>query len=161
MKRNLSALLFIVATGASWFSSAARACTIYEDMETHLPFNTTDISNADRLVIANKVIDAKRWPDVQIMAVIIAGAYTRERGMERLKQARGGNVKAYLESLGIKSEHIYIKKLTFTDQMMSRGADGLPIVNQVSIELPPLCEGSCARLCDDPRVTPHTKLINR
>jgi hypothetical protein len=161
MKMNLSAFLPIMATAAFWFSSVASACTVYEDMQTHLPFNTTNISNADRLLIADKVIAAKRWPDVEILAVIIAAAYTGERSIERLKQARGENVKAYLESLGIKDKNIYIKKLTYSDQMMSTGVDGKPIINQISIELTPLCEGEggCARLCGDPHVTPHSRLI--
>jgi hypothetical protein len=129
-------------------------------MVTHLPFNTTDISNADRLVIASKFIEAKKWPDVQIQAVVIAGAYKGEHNIERLKEVRGENIKAYLQMLGIKSDNILIDKKTFTDEMVEKLPDGTLNVNQIVVEMTPLCKGSCARLCDDPRVTPHTKLIN-
>lgn len=161
MRNNLYALLFLTATTLSpWFSDAARACTIFEEMVTHLPFNTTDISNADRLVIASKFIEAKKWPDVQIQAVVIAGAYKGEHNIERLKEVRGENIKAYLQMLGIKSDNILIDKKTFTDEMVEKLPDGTLNVNQIVVEMTPLCKGSCARLCDDPRVTPHTKLIN-
>jgi hypothetical protein len=162
MKRNLPAVLFITAIAVTpWFSAVARACTIGEEMGAHLPFGATDISNANRLAIANMYIEAKKWPDVQIQAVVIAGAYKDERNLEKLKEVRGENVKAYLMALGVKSENILIDKKTFTDQMVGREPDGLLTVEQVVVGLTPLCEGSCARLCDDPRVTPHTKLINR
>jgi hypothetical protein len=160
MKNKFFALLFVTTTALTpWFSDTARACTIGEEMVTHLPFNTTDISNADRVAIAGKFIEAKKWPEVQIQAVVIAGAYKGEHGIERLKEVRGENVKAYLEILGTKSENILIDKKTFTDEMVGKLPDGSLTVNQIVVELTPLCNGSCARLCDDPRVTPHTKLI--
>jgi hypothetical protein len=81
MKTKLLALLVLTATTVTpWFSTAAYACTIGEGMETHVPFGATDISNADRLVIANMYIEAKKWPDVQIRAEVIAGAYKGEQG---------------------------------------------------------------------------------
>ncbi len=160
MKPKLLALLFFTATAAPpWFSATARACTIGEGMETHVPFGATDISNADRLVIANMYIEAKKWPDVQIRAEVIAGAYKGERNLERLKELRGENVKAYLLMLGIKNVNILIDKKTFTNEMTGRAPDGSLTVEQIVVGLTPLCEGSCARLCNDPRVTPHTKLI--
>jgi|ERR1700710_3065972 hypothetical protein len=160
MKTKLLALLVLTATTVTpWFSTAARACTIGEGMETHVPFGATDISNADRLVIANMYIEAKKWPDVQIRAEVIAGAYKGEHNVDRLKEVRGENVKAYLLMLGIKNENILIDKKTFTDAMTGRAPDGSLTVEQVAVGLTPLCEGSCARLCNDPRVTPHSKLI--
>jgi hypothetical protein len=93
--------------------------------------------------------------------VVIAGAYKDEQHLEWLKEVRGKNVKTYLLALGVKNENILIDKKTFTDEMVSRAPDGSLIVEQIVVALTPLCEGSCARLCNDPRVTPHTKLINR
>jgi hypothetical protein len=160
MKNKLPALLlFTAAVVTPWLSTTAHACTIGEEMATHVPFGVTDISNADRLVIANMYIEAKKWPDVQIRAEVIAGAYKGERGVERLKQVRGENVRAYLLALGIKSENILIDKKTFTDAMTGRAPDGSLTVEQIVVGLTPLCEGSCARLCNDPRVTPKSKLI--
>lgn len=169
MKNKLPALLlFTAAVVTPWFPAVAHACTIGEEMSTHLPFGTTEISNADRLTIANMFIEAKKWPDVQIQAVVIAGAYKGKRiagaskgegDMKRLKEMRGENVKAYLEMLGVKSENILIDKKTFTDKMVVNAPDGSLTVEQIVVGFTPLCEGSCARLCNDPRVRPNSKLI--
>jgi hypothetical protein len=51
-------------------------------MQTHLPFGATDISNADRLAIANMYIEAKKWPDVEIRGIVYAGGYVKERPAE-------------------------------------------------------------------------------
>jgi hypothetical protein len=160
MKRKLLMWVILTAMAAtSLFSAIAGACTIGEDMSTQVPFGATDISNADRLVIANMYIKAKTWPNVQIRAEVIAGAYKSERPLERLKAVRGENIRAYLLMLGIKPENILIDTKTFTDAMTSRASDGSLVVEQIVVGLTPLCEGSCARLCNDPRVTPNTKLI--
>ncbi|QVN22760.1 hypothetical protein JYG32_24745 [Burkholderia pyrrocinia] len=117
------------------------------------------MSNTGRLAIANIVIEAKKWPDVEIQAVVIAGAYKSEKNVERLKEIRAENVKAYLRQLGIKSENILIDKKTFTDEMVVKHPDGTLTIHQIVIELTPICKGSCAWLCDDPRVTPTSKAI--
>jgi hypothetical protein len=160
MKNKLFALLFFTTTAVMpWLSGAARACTIGEEMQTQLPFNATEISNADRLAIADIVIEAKKWPDVQIQAVVIAGAYKGEDDLDRLKDARAANVRAYLQQLGIKSGNIITDKKTFTDDMVVKIPGGSLTVNQIVVELTPICEGSCARLCNDPRVTLTSKVI--
>jgi hypothetical protein len=160
MKRKLLAWIILTATTATpLFYSTARACTIGEDMSTHVPFGAIDISNADRLVIANMYIEAKKWPGVQIRAEVIAGAYKSERPLELLKAVRGKNIRAYLLMLGIKPENILIDKKTFTDAMTSRASDGSITVEQIVVGMTPLCEGGCARLCSDPRITPNTRLF--
>ncbi|NHV27276.1 hypothetical protein HAV18_13600 [Burkholderia sp. D-99] len=126
-----------------------------------LPFNTTTLSNADRVAIADSVIAAKSWPNVKIQATIIAGAFVYEKNIEILKDTRGENVKEYLQHLGISVDHIVIDKKTFTDEMITRRPDGTIKTNQIIVEFTPICKGSCAWMCDDLRVTPHSKLINR
>ncbi len=156
LKSFLSALAILVF---ALFDGPAVACTIGEEAQVQLPFNATDISNADRLAIANIVIEAKKWPDVEIQAVVIAGAYKNEKNVERLKETRADIVKAYLQQLGIKIENILIDRKTFTDEMLVKHPDGAVTIRQIVIELTPICKGSCARLCDDPRVTPTSKAI--
>jgi hypothetical protein len=162
MKRNL--LRYGVAACllalTSLLSGAVLACTIGEEAQVQLPFNTTTFSNADRIAIANSVIEAKKWPDVKIQAVVIAGAYIHENDIERLKNVRADNAKEYLQQLGIDAENIYLEKKTFTDRMAKKLPDGTINIHQVIVELTPICQGSCAWMCDDPRVTPHSKLIN-
>ncbi|SIT46937.1 conserved exported hypothetical protein [Paraburkholderia piptadeniae] len=159
-RRNfLSSVVAVALAISGCLYGSASACTIGEEAQAHLPFNTTTLSNVDRLAIADIVIEAKRWPDVQIQAVVIAGAYIGERNVDRLKEARAENVKAYLQQLGIKSENILIDKKTFTDEMVVKRPDGTFCIRQVVVELTPICKGSCAWLCDDPRVTPHSRAI--
>jgi hypothetical protein len=147
-----------IAVWACLYGSVS-ACTIGEEAQAQLPFNTTTLSNIDRLAIAHSVLEAKKWPDVQIQAVVIAGAYIGERDINRLKQTRAENVRAYLQQLGIKNENILIDKKTFTDEMVEKRTDGTLDIHQIIVELTPICRGSCAWLCDDPRVTPHSKAI--
>ncbi|WP_254615276.1 hypothetical protein [Burkholderia pyrrocinia] len=156
LKFFLSALTSLVF---AFFGGLAVACTIGEEAQVQLPFNAADISNTGRLAIANIVIEAKKWPNVEIQAVVIAGAYKSEKNVERLKEIRAENVKAYLRQLGIKSENILIDKKTFTDEMVVKHPDGTLTIHQIVIELTPICKGSCAWLCDDPRVTPTSKAI--
>lgn len=151
----LAAAFFILA----YRPGSTVACTIGEEALAQLPFNAIDISNADRLGIANAVLRAKRWPEVQIQAVVIAGAYKGENNVEMLKETRAENVKAYLQQLGIKSGNILIDKKTFTDAMVTKHADGTLTIHQIVVELTPICKDSCAWLCSDPRVTPTSNVI--
>ncbi|WP_146239974.1 MULTISPECIES: hypothetical protein [unclassified Paraburkholderia] len=127
-------------------------------METRLPFNAVELTNRDRLSIANIVLEAKKWPDVDIQAVIIAGAYVGEKDRERLKSERGELVKSYLVQLGINPQNVLIEPKVFTNEMV-KNEDGTLNLHQISIELVPLCKGGCERLCDDPRITPHSRSI--
>ncbi|WP_321964137.1 hypothetical protein [Paraburkholderia sp. J7] len=159
MKKHLFALLLIATSlVVPFLSGAARACTINESMETRLPFNVVDLSNSDRLLIASIVIEARKWPEVDIQAVIIAGAYVGEKNGEKLKSERGAAVRDFLIQLGIKPQNILIEPKTLTDQMV-KNEDGTLNLHQIAIELAPLCKGGCERLCDDPRVTPTSRAI--
>ncbi|WP_230463774.1 hypothetical protein [Burkholderia ubonensis] len=155
-----SSVAVCALTLLSMLSSVAVACTIGEEARLQLPFNTTTLSNADRVTIADSVIEAKKWPNVEIQATIIAGAFFYEKNIEKLKDMRGENVKEYLQQLGINANHILIDKKTFTDEMITRRSDRTIKTNQIIVEFTPICKGSCAWMCDDPRVTPHSKLIN-
>ncbi|MBB3261960.1 hypothetical protein F4827_006834 [Paraburkholderia bannensis] len=150
-------LIAFVFVGLSICASAI-ACTINETLETRLPFNSTSLTNDDRLAIANIVLEAKKWPDVDIQAVVIAGAYVGEKNAGKLKRERGAVVSAYLVQLGIKPQNVLIEPKTLTDQMV-KNEDGSLNLHQIAIELVPLCHGSCERLCSDPRVTPTSRAI--
>ncbi|WP_246637259.1 hypothetical protein [Burkholderia catarinensis] len=160
MNMNLLKSTICLLTMSMLLSGAATACTIGETAALYFPFNTTTLSNTDRVAIANKVIEAKRWPNVEIRAIVIAGAYFQERNIEKLKDIRAINMKDYLLQLGINAENIYIDKRTFTDEVASKRPDGSIDIQQVIVEFTPICKGSCAWMCDDPRVTPHSRLIN-
>ncbi|NML30790.1 OmpA family protein [Paraburkholderia antibiotica] len=159
LKTRGSAIVAALAMSACLYGIAG-ACTIGEEAEIELPFDKSALTNANRLAIANAVIEAKKWPDVEIQAVIMAGAYTAEHDIDRLKEGRARNVKAYLQQLGISSQNILIEKHTFTDEMVVKRPDGTPGYRQVFVEFKPICKGSCAWMCDDPRVTPHSRVIN-
>ncbi|CAB3648861.1 hypothetical protein R8871_00851 [Paraburkholderia graminis C4D1M] len=158
MKKLISTCFISIAVATTFLSMQARACTVSESMETRLPFNAIELTNGDRLSIANIVLEAKKWPDVDIQAVIIAGAYVGEKDRERLKSERGELVKSYLVQLGINPQNILIEPKVFTNEMV-KNEDGTLNLHQIAIELVPLCKGGCERLCDDPRITPHSRSI--
>ncbi|HHL4080158.1 hypothetical protein [Burkholderia sp. A2] len=144
----------------STLPGVANACTVSEEAQIQFPSNTTKFSNSDRVSIANIVIEAKKWPNVEIQAVVIAGAYIKEKNIEKLKDERAENAKSYLQNLGIDTKNILIDKKTFTDEMVVKQPDGTINVHQMIVELTPICKGSCAWMCDDPRVTLRSKSIN-
>ncbi|WP_028222263.1 OmpA family protein [Paraburkholderia oxyphila] len=159
MREKFFGMLLVFASAITYFvSGLSYACTISESMETRLPFNSVDLSNADRLSIANIVLEARKWPDVDVQAVVIAGAYVGEKNGAKLKGERAAVVKDYLVQLGIKPQNVLIEPMTLTDAMV-KNDDGTLNLHQISIELVPLCKGGCERLCDDPRVTPNSKVI--
>ncbi|NUX56242.1 hypothetical protein FSB65_22945 [Paraburkholderia sp. JPY418] len=125
-----------------------------------MPFNTTALSKDNRLSIQKAVKEAQKWPDVRIQAIVIAGAYIGERDLDILQDRRGEVVKGYLRKLGIPSPDIYIEPKTLTDVFAQKLPDGKIRVNQIEIELSPICKGSCEWMCDDPRVTPRSRVIN-
>ncbi|MGF6985600.1 hypothetical protein QFZ99_005141 [Paraburkholderia atlantica] len=152
----------LAALLAVWFcvGRPVNACTIGEVAAIELPFNTVELSMENRRAIAEAVEEANKWPDVQIQAIVMAGAYIGEHDLDVLQERRGENVQAYLRKLGIRSENIYIVPKTLTDGFVVKRADGELAVRQVEVELHPICKDSCAWMCDDPRVTPRTKVIN-
>ncbi|MEF9440891.1 hypothetical protein OWS73_04680 [Burkholderia sp. 1B3(2022)] len=139
IKAVFSGISRVIALSACAGIFPAHACTIGESVRIPLPLNSVDVTNADRLKIANAVIEARKWPDAEIQAVVISGAYTTERNRERLKTERAKIASEYLKQLGIRNEHIIIDKKTFTDAMV-RNSDGTLTLYQIDIELTPFAE---------------------
>ncbi|EEA01889.1 hypothetical protein BH160DRAFT_2809 [Burkholderia sp. H160] len=110
-----------------------------ETVELQLPFNSTALSKDDRQVIERAASRAKKWPDVQIQAIVIAGAYIGERDLDILQDRRGEVVKGYLRKLGIPSADIYVEPKTLTNVFAQKLPDGKTRVNQIEIELSPIC----------------------
>ena len=139
---------------------SSTGCRFLETIELQLPFNAIALSKADRRVVEQAVSRAKKWPDVQIQAIVIAGAYIGERDLDVLQDRRGENVQAYLRTHGIRTENIYVEPKTLTDVFAHRLPDGTTRVNQVEIELSPICKGGdCSWMCDDPRLMPPSPAI--
>ncbi|MGF6265539.1 hypothetical protein OKW34_004612 [Paraburkholderia youngii] len=145
---------------AAKHTPSSTGCRFVEHVELQLPFNTTALSKDNRLSIQKAVKEAQKWPDVRIQAIVIAGAYIGERDLDILQDRRGEVVKGYLRKLGIPSPDIYIEPKTLTDVFAQKLPDGKIRVNQIEIELSPICKGSCEWMCDDPRVTPRSRVIN-
>lgn len=103
------------------------------------------------------VLSARKWPDVEIRGIVYAGGYVSERNPNALATERAKLLKDYLIQLGIKEGNIWVDTRIIKKPDVSM--NGRKELNQVSVTLVPICDGSCARLCDDPRVTPTTKAI--
>jgi hypothetical protein len=149
---------FFVALTLFFGMNYADACTVMEFMNTRLAFNFPALSNDDRLKVADMVVEARKWPDVEIGANVTAGAYVREKNIDALKDARASDIKAYLVRIGVPEKNISIDKLTFSEAMAHDGKGELDL-HQVAIQLVPICNGGCERLCNDPGVTPTSKAI--
>ncbi|WP_241495848.1 hypothetical protein [Paraburkholderia monticola] len=135
-------------------SKPSATCRFLKSVYLELPFNTTALSKENRQLIENAVKVAKKWPDVDIQAIVIAGAYIGERDLDILQGRRGEVVKTYLRKLGILSKNIYVEPVTMTDSYVTKRPDGELAVRQIEIELTPICRGSCEWMCDDPRLWP-------
>ncbi|MCC8392711.1 hypothetical protein LJ656_08935 [Paraburkholderia sp. MMS20-SJTR3] len=131
-------------------SMPSTACRFLKNMGFELPFNTIELTKEDMVIIADAVEDTKTWPSpaVGIQATVSAGAYIGERDLDVLKKRRGDAIKAYLMELGIPSRNIYVDPVVMTDDVVFRRADGGLAVQQIAIELAPICKGgSCAWMC--------------
>ncbi|MGF6964714.1 hypothetical protein OKW43_001719 [Paraburkholderia sp. WC7.3g] len=133
---------------------SSTGCRFVEHVQLQLPFNSTALSKDNRLSIEKAVREAQKWRDVRIQAIVIAGAYIGERDLDILQDRRGEVVKGYLRKLGIPSADIYVEPKTLTDVFAQKLPDGSTRVNQIEIELSPICKGSCEWMCDDPRLWP-------
>jgi hypothetical protein len=137
--------------------SNASACTISEDMTSSLPFNSTAIPNSDRIKIADMMLAARQWPNVEIRGIVYAGGYVKERNPKAIASERAAMLKAYLVQLGVKEANIW------ADTRIIKAPDvddkGNATLDQISVSLVPICDGGCERLCNDQRVTPNSRAI--
>jgi hypothetical protein len=147
----LVAICFVASVGA------ANACTISEDMTGNVPINSTEVSNLDRVRIANMMLAARQWPDVEIRGIVYAGGYVKERNPKALAARRATILARYLVQLGVDERNIWVDtRIIKTPDVDDNGNATL---NQIGVSLVPICQGGCERLCNDPRVTPNSKLI--
>ncbi|MFA8329417.1 hypothetical protein ACEPT7_29870 [Burkholderia ubonensis] len=152
-----SILTVFLIFGLSFFQQVV-ACTISEDVVESVPLNYQGIPNSYRLKMVDAVLNARRWPDVDIQAQIVASAFVGENGPNELAESRGWQLRDFLIQLGIKRQYIYID----THVMRSpyeRDSTGNGGYLQLGASLLPLCKGGCERLCNDPRVTPNSRVI--
>lgn len=160
MARNFKLINFLrwtIGWAAIGFALQCNACTISESMEDSLSLNSVDIPNVDRIKIADMVIEARRWPDVEIRGIVYAGGYVLERDPDMLAEKRAAVLKEYLMQLGLKDRNLWIttRKIRAPDVDFA----GNKTLNQIAVTLVPICEGGCERLCNDPQVTPTSRAI--
>lgn len=155
MKKTILGGIFLLSQS---LACIAQACTVMEVMREKIPLNSTEIPGEARIKIAKMMAEARKWPDVEIRGIVEASAYYKEKNPQGLIARRTSALKDYLLMLGVKEENLWIQPHLLTDEMVT-SRNGVPDIYQLSVTLVPICEGSCARLCNDPRVVPTTKLI--
>jgi len=155
MRKIIGIIAFICSVA---MFQQALACTISEDMYESVPVNYRGIPNSSRLKIADMVLNAKLWPDVEIQAQVVSNAYVGEKDAEALAKSRGDQLRDFLIQLGLKPKYIYVDThiVRVPYPADSTGPGGYM---QLGVSLMPLCSGGCDRLCNDPRVTPNSKAI--
>ncbi|MFT4064758.1 hypothetical protein [Paraburkholderia sp.] len=149
--RHLMAFCLVVSVGN------AGACTISEDMISSLPLNSTEIQNSDRIKIADMVLAARQWPDVEIRCIVYAGGYIKEQNPKAIAAERAKILKSYLVQLGVKEGNIWLDTRIIKEP--DTDDKGIETLDQIAVTLVPICEGGCERLCNDPRVIPNNKAI--
>jgi len=160
MRKRLSFSKAATLVFASWIGLATHygyACTISEDMADSLPLNSVEIPNADRMRIADMVIAAREWPDVEIRGIVYAGGYIEERDPSTVADQRASALRAYLIQLGVRESNVWVDKRTIKHPDVDRA--GNKTLNQIAVTLVPICAGGCERLCNDQRVSPNSKII--
>jgi len=100
---------------------------------------------------------ARQWPNVEIRGIVYAGGYIKERNPKAIAAARASELKSYLVQLGVRETNIWIDTRVIKEPDVDD--KGNATLNQIAVSLVPICEGGCERLCNDPRVTPNTKVI--
>jgi len=140
------------------FIQHANACTVSENILESTPLNYASTQNEYRLKMADMVLAARQWPNVEIQAQIIASAYVGEDNTSKLAKSRGEQLKDFLIKLGINPQPIYV------DTHVNRTAYPVDSTGhgghlQLGVSLLPFCKNGCNNLCDDLRVTPTTKSI--
>ncbi|MEX3787709.1 hypothetical protein [Paraburkholderia sp. BR14374] len=81
----------------------------------------------------------------------------KESSPKDMAEKRAAILKSYLVQLGIKEGNIWVDTRVIKEPDIDD--KGNATLDQISVTLAPICEGGCERLCDDPRVTPTTKII--
>lgn len=92
-----------------------------ESMRAGIPFNSTDIPGDARIKIAHMMIEARKWPDVEIRGIIDASAYLKEKDPQKLIEKRAEALKEYLLKLGVKEGNLWIQPHLLTDEMVEEG----------------------------------------
>jgi len=152
-----SAATFLFASWIALTANYGHACTISEDMVDSLPLNSVELPNSDRLRITDMVMAAREWPDVEIRGIVYAGGYIGERDPTAIADQRASVLRVYLIQLGVKESNIWVDKRTIKHPDVDRA--GNKTLNQIAVTLVPICAGGCERLCNDPRVSPNSKII--
>ncbi|WP_322045671.1 hypothetical protein [Paraburkholderia sp. J67] len=137
--------------------SNVSACTISEDMTSNFPLNSTKIPNSDRIKIADMMLSARQWPNVEIRGIVYAGGYVKEKNPKAVASERAAAMKTYLVQLGVKETNIWVDTRIIKEPDVDD--KGIATLDQISVSLVPICDGGCERLCNDPRVIPNSKAV--
>lgn len=153
-----SELLTVIGASVVMWAEPTFACKIFEDFSASVPMNAVNIDNAARIRLANAVIRARTWPDVEVGAELSTPALSTEHEPKALSSARANAISSYLVQLGLKKSNILFEPIVISNPV-ARNEQGLKRIREIYVSLAPICPDGCDRLCNDPRVTPVSKAI--
>lgn len=84
-------LLAMASASVLMWAEPTFACKIFEDFSSSIPMNVVDVDNAARIRLADAVIRARTWPDVEIGAELSTPALSTEHDPKRLSSARASD----------------------------------------------------------------------
>ncbi len=124
----------------------AAACSFSFQMSAKMPTDSAELTNADRIRLANLVIDVRALPVPGSAAVVYSYASESEHSPRVLAARRSQTVTGFLSQMGIELAHIYVEST-----VVPRGKNDRNDVDQVDIQFTPLCPpGGCGFLCGTP-----------
>jgi hypothetical protein len=150
MRKPKTMALYALLTIAAWgFATPLFACKVYVDFSARVPFNAVQIENTDRVKLADAVVRARTWPDVEIGANISAPAFATESDPRGLSEARARSIKTYLMQLGLDERNISYEPIVVA-KPVAKDKEGLEPLREIYVEIVPVCRGSCEALCANP-----------
>jgi hypothetical protein len=143
---SLGTLRAGISLALLFFCYNALSCSFSLQMGARLPSGEVDLSNADRLKLANLVISVRNSPANDGIAVIYASANRQERQPAQLARNRAASVRAYLVQLGVDPSRMRVDA-----QVVDRAKSTAEQRHEVEIEFVPECPPQgCDSLCGAP-----------
>jgi hypothetical protein len=125
-------------------SSYAVGCSLGLQMSAKMPRNSAEMTNADRIRLANLTINVRTLP-MRSDAIIYGYAFAGEHDPAALASQRAQTVAQFLTQMGVAADLLHVES-TIVASNGNRDPS-----EQVDIQFAPICPtGGCDFLCNTP-----------
>jgi hypothetical protein len=125
-------------------SSHAFACSLGLQMSAIMSRNSADMTNADRIRLANLTIDVRTLP-MRSDAIIYGYAFAGEHDPAALASRRAQTVAQFLTQMGVATDLLHVESSVVASNSKRDPSE------PVDIQFSPICPtGGCGFLCNTP-----------